>query len=78
MSEFLYGHRNGIHIIDLQKTVILFNEALNIVKEYSSQGLHSNNVSWAFAKEKTKDKNRMFIKKLFIHKSNMKFGNKNH
>ncbi len=38
MSEFLYGHRNGIHIIDLQKTVILFNEALNIVKEYSSQG----------------------------------------
>ena len=37
MSEF-YGHRNGIHIVDLQKTVILFNEALNIVKEYSSQG----------------------------------------
>ena len=32
MSEFLYGHRNGIHIIDLQKTVILFNEALKIVK----------------------------------------------
>ena len=26
MSEFLYGHRNGIHIIDLQKTVVLFNE----------------------------------------------------
>mgnify|MGYP001482436954 FL=1 len=38
MSEFLYGHRNGIHIIDLQKTVILFNEALKIVKEYSSNG----------------------------------------
>ena len=38
MSEFLYGHRNGIHIIDLQKTVTLFNEALKIVKEYSSNG----------------------------------------
>ena len=38
MSEFLYGHRNGIHIIDLQKTVILFNEALKIVKDYSSNG----------------------------------------
>ena len=38
MSEFLYGHRNGIHIIDLQKTVILFNEALKIIKDYSSNG----------------------------------------
>jgi small subunit ribosomal protein S2 len=38
MSEFLYGHRNGIHIIDLQKTVVLFNEALNVVKDYSSNG----------------------------------------
>ena len=38
MSEFLYGHRNGIHIIDLQKTVVLFNEALKVVKDYSSNG----------------------------------------
>ena len=38
MSEFLYGHRNGIHIIDLQKTVILFNEALTALKDYSLQG----------------------------------------
>ena len=38
MSEFLYGHRNGIHIIDLQKTVVLFNEALKIIKDFSSQG----------------------------------------
>jgi len=36
MSEFLYGHRNGIHIIDLQKTVILFNEALKIIKDFYS------------------------------------------
>ena len=24
MTDFIYGHRNGIHIIDLQKTVIFF------------------------------------------------------
>ena len=38
MSEYLFGHRNGIHIIDLQKTVILFNEALTALKDYSLQG----------------------------------------
>ena len=38
MSEFLYGHRNGIHIIDLQKTVVLFTEALKVIKNFSSQG----------------------------------------
>ena len=38
MSEFLYGHRNGIHIIDLQKTVVLFTEALKVIKDFSLQG----------------------------------------
>ena len=38
MSEFLYGHRNGIHIIDLQKTVVLFSEALKAIKDFASQG----------------------------------------
>ena len=38
MSEFIFGHRNGIHIIDLQKTVIFFNEALKVINEYASQG----------------------------------------
>ena len=38
MSEYLFGHRNGIHIIDLQKTVTLFNEALTALKDYSLQG----------------------------------------
>ena len=37
MSDFIYGHRNGIHIIDLQKTLIFFNEALTSVSEYASQ-----------------------------------------
>ena len=38
MSEFLFGHRNGIHIIDLQKTVQLFNEALKVVKSFAEEG----------------------------------------
>ena len=38
MSEYIFGHRNGIHIIDLQKTVVFFNEALEVIKDYASQG----------------------------------------
>ncbi len=38
MSDFLFGHRNGIHIIDLQKTVQLFNEALKVVKSFAAEG----------------------------------------
>ena len=38
MSEYIFGHRNGIHIIDLQKTVVFFNQALEVIKNYASQG----------------------------------------
>ncbi len=38
MSEYIFGHRNGIHIIDLQKTVVFFNQALQVIKEYASEG----------------------------------------
>jgi small subunit ribosomal protein S2 len=31
MAPFLYGHRNKIHIINLEKTLPLFNDALNFV-----------------------------------------------
>ena len=27
MSEFIFGHRNGILIIDLQQTLVFFNDA---------------------------------------------------
>ena len=32
MKEFIYGQRNGIYIIDLQKTIKVFKEALHFVK----------------------------------------------
>ncbi|HEV2296916.1 MAG TPA: 30S ribosomal protein S2 [Candidatus Acidoferrales bacterium] len=38
MKEFIFGERNGIHIIDLQKTLKMFREASRKVSEYTSQG----------------------------------------
>ncbi len=38
MKEFIYGQRNGIYIIDLQKTIKLFKEALQYVKGLASEG----------------------------------------
>ena len=37
MVDYIYGHRNGIHIIDLQKTVKCLSDALNVVKKYASE-----------------------------------------
>jgi len=33
MKEYIFGERNGIYIIDLQKTQKLFRDALNYVQE---------------------------------------------
>ncbi len=35
MKEFIYGQRNGIYIIDLQKTIKVFKEALQFIKSLS-------------------------------------------
>jgi len=32
MKEYIFGQRNGIYIIDLQKTIKIFKEALNFIK----------------------------------------------
>jgi len=36
MKPFIFGARNGIYIIDLQKTLKMFKEAYNFIKEISS------------------------------------------
>ncbi len=36
MAAYLFGHRNKIHIIDLEKTKILFQEALNFASKLSA------------------------------------------
>jgi small subunit ribosomal protein S2 len=38
MGEFIYGDRNGIHIIDLTQTVPMLDAALNIVRETVAKG----------------------------------------
>ncbi len=40
MKPFIYGSRNGIHIIDLDQTVRLFQRAFNFVQETVSRGGH--------------------------------------
>ena len=38
MAEYIFTHRNGIHIVDLQKTVKKFEEAYNYVAELAAEG----------------------------------------
>ena len=38
MAEYIFTERNGIYIIDLQKTVKKLDEAYNFVKEISTEG----------------------------------------
>src|SRR5204863_49925 len=38
MKEFIFGERNGIYIIDLQKTLKLFKEASKYVQDLASEG----------------------------------------
>ena len=38
MKKFIYGKRNGIHIIDLQKTLKMFREAEQFVRETAEAG----------------------------------------
>lgn len=38
MKEYIFGERNGIHIIDLQKTLKLFREAARYVSDQAGQG----------------------------------------
>ena len=38
MAEYIYGDRNGIHIIDLTQTVPMLDAALNVVRETVARG----------------------------------------
>jgi small subunit ribosomal protein S2 len=38
MKEYIFGERNGIHIIDLQKTLKLFREASRFVSSLAAEG----------------------------------------
>ena len=36
MAPYIFGHRNKIHIINLEKTVVMFNDALKFVRKLSA------------------------------------------
>ncbi len=38
MKEYIFGQRNGIYIVDLQKTIKNFKEALNFLRSVSEEG----------------------------------------
>ena len=38
MKRFIFGERNGIHIIDLQKTTKMLDDAYNFIKDVASKG----------------------------------------
>src|SRR3989440_13085806 len=38
MKEYIFGERNGIHIIDLQKTLKMFREASRFVSDMAGEG----------------------------------------
>jgi small subunit ribosomal protein S2 len=38
MKSFIFGKRNGVHIIDLQKTLQLFKEAVDFLTQLAAQG----------------------------------------
>ena len=38
MKDFIFGERNGIHIIDLQKTLRLFKDAVDFLSDLGTSG----------------------------------------
>lgn len=38
MAPYIYGVRNGVHIINLEKTVPLFNDAMNFISHIAARG----------------------------------------
>ena len=38
MKDYIFGQRNGIYIIDLQKTIKIFKEALQFIKSVAEEG----------------------------------------
>jgi len=37
MAPYIFGHRNKIHIVNLEKTVVMFNDALNEVRKIAAK-----------------------------------------
>ena len=45
MAQYIFGHRNKIHIINLEKTMALYLDALKFVRQLSTNNFKAANVS---------------------------------
>ena len=66
MSHYIYGARNGIHIIDLQKTVKMFQKACNFLEATTARGGHvlfvgTKRLARDMVDEETRRTNQYFI-----------------
>ena len=52
MKKYIYGERNGIHIIDLHKTVVKIDEAADALKQIAKSG---KKILFVATKKQTKD-----------------------
>ena len=52
MKEYIFGQRNGIYIVDLQKTIKNFKEALNYIRSVAEEG---KNVLFVGTKKQAQD-----------------------
>lgn len=53
MAPFIFGHRNKIHIINLEKTVPMYNEALKFVRKLA--GGKGNNILFVATKRQARE-----------------------
>ncbi|MEE2694766.1 MAG: 30S ribosomal protein S2 [Pseudomonadota bacterium] len=68
MSDFIFGHRNGIHIIDLQQTLTFFNEALKVVEDFAKDGKNILFVGTKRQASEIIERNALECKQYFINK----------
>ena len=60
MRDYIFGQRNGIYIIDLQKTIKIFKEALQFIREVAERGKH---ILFVGTKKQAQDIIREFAQK---------------
>lgn len=70
MKEYIFGQRNGIYIIDLQKTIRNFKEALNFVRGVSEEGKY---VLFVGTKKQAQDLVRDYALKCEAHYVNQRW-----
>ncbi|MFP4697279.1 MAG: 30S ribosomal protein S2 [Eubacteriales bacterium] len=70
MAEYIYTERNGIYIIDLQKTVRKIEDAYKVVKEFAEDG---GNVLFVGTKKQAQDAIKLEAERCGMHYVNQRW-----